>query len=332
MKRTLSKRETAQFCSQLKMLLSSGVPLLESLSIIKNIQKNKNYGQIIKRLSEGESLADSMREYFPSVAVSSIAGAERAGNLEGTLERLAKYYGEQAELGDKLKSSLVYPAFVIALCLLSLIVLFVFVLPGFRSLFNDLDAKLPPVTQMVINIGEVLPQALLFLSVSIVFLSAFRKTKRGAAVMDEMIIKTRFYSREQIIQSFRTLGSLLQGGVPIVEALRTTTEAINNQVFRKIMIKIKEAIENGEKLSQTISAYSIFPKEIVQMIAVGENSGKLAEMLLSVADFYEQEREVLIKRFTTLLEPALTLFVGVIVGVIALAMFLPMVNMISQLQ
>lgn len=335
-KKNLSKREIARFSNQLKMLLSSGVPLLKSLRIVNSISKHNKYEILAQRLSEGESLAVAMRGHFPPMVISSVAGAEKAGNLEEVLGRLAKYYEERAETEEKIKSSLLYPCFVIFLSLVSLIVIFMFVLPGFKEMFVDLETELPIFTQIIMGGGEFIlatwyiPFIVCFV-LGILFVR-FQKTDQGKFKIDSLLLQIRFLQREQVCQGFRTLGSLLGGGIPIVEAFKTTIDSIKNRAFKKIILEIKESVENGERLSEVFSRYRIFPQEAIQMISVGEGVGNLSDMLLSIADFYEKEREVFIKRFTSLLEPALTLFVGIIVGVIAISMFLPMINVISELQ
>ncbi len=335
-KRTLTKREIARFCGQLKMLLSSGVPLLESLRIVRNILRHKEYEDLIQHISEGESLAISMKGYFPTMVTSSVESAERVGNLEEVLGRLAIYYEDRAEIEEKIKSSLVYPTFVIILCALSVVVLFLFVLPGFKSLFLDLGAELPLLSRILIGLGDLFSQ-LWYIPVLTIFafaaaFSFYRRTEKGAFGIDRFFLRIRFISREYIIQGFRTLGSLLEGGISILEALKATADSSRNRAFQKIMVEVREAVENGEKLSRSLSKYRLFPQEAVQMVAVGENSGRLGEMLANIANFYEKEKELFIKRFTSMLEPILTLAVGVVVALIALAMFLPMVNMISKLQ
>ncbi len=330
------KQEVARFCSQLKMLLSSGVPLLESLRIVRDMSRDKKIEKIIERISEGESLAAAMQSQFPPMVVSSIEGAEKAGNLEEVLDKLAIHYEERAEVENRIKSALIYPCFVTILCLLSMLVLFLFVLPGFKTLFSDLGTELPLFSRIFIGIGDFLSRFwyVLFLIVlgAGTLLSRYRKTEQGALTLDKMFLQLKFFSYEQISNTFRTLGSLLEGGVAIVEALNTTIKSCKNKAFQKIIFEIKENVLNGERLSDSFSRHGLFPNEAIQMLAVGEGSGKLAEMLLGISNFYERERETFIKRFTTMLEPTLTLAVGLMVGIIAVAMFLPMMNMISTLQ
>lgn len=331
-KRCLTSREISRFCGQLKMLLASGVPLLEGLRIVKNISRRGEYESLIQKISEGGSLAGAMQNSFPPMVTSSIEGAEKAGNLEEVLSRLSKYYEDRAEVEEKIKSAMIYPCFVIILCLVCLIVLLFFVLPGFKTLFADLDAELPLFTQIIVNSGEAFSNYWhVPLSIIIAFclsISRFRNTRR----MHALILKIKFLRRGEVIQVFRSLGSLLAGGIPIIEALNTAYRSSRNKAVQNIIINVKEEIENGVRLSEALAQHKMFPKESVQMLSVGENSGKLAEMLLSISDFYEKERETAIKRFTTMLEPAMTLIVGLVVGVIAIAMFLPMISMISRLQ
>ncbi len=335
-KHNLTKREIARFCGQIRMLLSSGIPLIESMRIVSNISRRGEYNILIGRVSEGESLATAMEDYFPPMVVSSISGAQRAGNLEEVLERLSGYYEERAGIEEKIKSALVYPSFVISLSFLSLIVLFLFVLPGFKNLFLDMGSDLPLFTQIIMGLGDVFVKVwylpVLGLIIGRVSIACCRKTRQGELKIDGLLLKIRPIRVELIIQSFRTLGSLLRGGIPVVEALETAVNSVKNRAFQDVMFEIKRRIENGERLSEVLSEHKLFPKEAVQMISVGEGSGKLSEMLLSAAEFYEKEREVFIKRFTALLEPALTLFVGIIVGIIAMAVFLPMAGMISGLK
>ncbi|NQT30648.1 MAG: type II secretion system F family protein [Candidatus Saganbacteria bacterium] len=332
----LNKRQIASFCCQLKMLLAAGLPFLEALKVFQNISRQKGYEDIISKISHGHTIAQSMQELFPPIFISSIAGAQKAGNLEEVLGRLSKYYEDRAELEEKIRSALIYPVFVVVLCFCCLSLVCLFVLPGFKDLFKDLGTDLPLFTQIIVNAGDGLKKVWFIppiIGVALgIAVARYRRTEKGALVLDELFLKIKYFRREQIIHSFRTLGSLLAGGDPILGALRITAETNNNQAFRKILFEIRQAIEIGEQLSHILSCYKLFPKEVIQMVSVGENTGKLAEMLFSICSFYERQRELHIKRFTAMLEPALTLFIGIVVGIVALAVFLPMVNMISRLQ
>lgn len=333
---SFTKREIARFLGQLQMLLSAGVPLLSALQIIKNMTRRQFVDKVKESLSEGNSLGSSLQPYFPPLVISSLESAEQAGNQEEALERLSRYYEESAETEEKIKSALIYPAFVSALSLFSLLILFIFVLPGFKSLFADLDAELPLFSRIFIGAGESISRIWPLFFVGglggAAFLSRYRKSERGALATDKWLMGTKWFAREQIIHGFRVLGSLLKNGVSIREALDAVVRSSKNRYFSGLVSEVKNDIEEGESLSAAFSRHKLFPNEAVQMVSVGEGSGNLAEMLLSVAGFYEKEREVRLKRFTVMLEPILTLLVGAVVGLIVLAVFLPMMSVISKLQ
>ncbi|OGC25226.1 hypothetical protein A2291_03410 [candidate division WOR-1 bacterium RIFOXYB2_FULL_42_35] len=332
----LSKNQTARFCGQLQMLLVAGVPIFEALTIINNLFPNKGFEKVIQKISDGETLGIALKEILPSMVTSSIETAEQAGNLEAVLGRLQTYYENRAETEDKVKSALVYPVFVVGLCLLCIGVMFVVVLPGFKGLFADLNTELPLFSKIIMGMGDVFA-AFWYVPIMLGFVSStalvrYRKTEHGGLNFDSWLLKNKFYSRGQIIQTFRTLGAMLEGGIPIRQSLQSTSESTGNKAFQTIMFQIKSRIEDGERLSDILRAYNLFPNEAIQMLAVGENSGQLGQMLINIAQFYEKEREVAIKRFTSLLEPILTLIVGLVVGLVAVAMFLPMMSILSQIE
>lgn len=338
----MGKRETAYFCSQLKMLLASGIPLIEALSIVKDLKnKPKMIGRIeimIDKINDGYSFSEAARELLPQLAIGLIQAAERVGNLEETLGRLAKYYEEKAELDEKVVASLTYPCFVLALSLLSVMALVFFVLPGLKGLFADLGTELPLITSLILNSSDWLSTyGLCLVVLLVVFVALFFRMKRFRRQnIDELILRLpligKLARQELTIQGLGTLGALLSGGTPISEALVITANSSRNQIFKNLISQARAEVENGRKLSEALSESGFFPTETLQMLRVGENSGQLDEMLISTANFLAKGREHFIKRLTTLLEPALTLSVGVVVGFIVLAVFLPLVNMISSLQ
>lgn len=332
---SLSKRETSRFCSQLKMMLASGMPLLEALATIRMVSHKKfdrRLTLLIDMISEGHSLSEAAVGFLPALAIGSLQAAERAGNLEETLENLSKYYENKADLEEKFLGALVYPCFVLTLSLLSVLVLIFFVLPGLKGLFSDLGTELPFFTNVILGFSDFLSRFwLVFVGVPVATVW-FLKRRTSENFVLQMPLLGKLIRQELIIQGFGTLGALLNGGTPILEALAITADASRSAIFRKIVLRAREGVENGEKLSDELQKCSFFPKETIQMLRVGESSGRLAEMLLNIANFQAKEREGALKRFTTLLEPAMTLSVGLVVGFIVLAMFLPMINMISKLQ
>lgn len=338
-KRHLNKRQTARFCSQLKMMLTSGMPLLEALNVIKSLSKTKvGMETIIGKVMEGYSLSEAAANFLPPLAIGSLRAAERAGNLEETLARLAKYYEDKADLEEKFWGVLAYPVFVLILSLLSVIALIIFVIPGMKTIFADLGTEPPLITSLILSLADTLSQFWLIVLVATAasgfFL--FKTWKANPEKIEKIILKLplagKIVRQGLVIQGLGTLGSLLQSGTPINEALSITAKTSHSRVFNKIITEAQERVVNGERLADGLEESHFFPAEGISMVRVGENSGKLAEMLINVADFQAKEREHSLKKFTTLLEPAMTLTVGIVVGFVVLAMFLPLVNMISTLQ
>ncbi len=337
-----NKRQTARFCSQLNSLLSSGMPLLDALQVIRGLMpkadKKGHLESIINRVMEGHQLSEATVGLLPLMARGSFRAAERAGNLEEVLAQLAKYYESLAELEEKLKGAMVYPCFVLILCLLVVLVLIFFILPGFNGLFADLGAELPMLTSVVLNFSDLLSQYWLVIVIAAAAMSilTFKAWKKRPEKFEKIILRAPLLGNllrsEIVIQCFGTLGALLNGGTPVIEALTITAVSAHSPSLKSILFEARGKVENGVRISEALEECRFFPPEAIQMLKVGEGSGQLADMLLSAADFQAKEREVFLKRFTALLEPAMTLIVGVVVGFIVLAMFLPIVNMVSSLQ
>jgi len=335
----LNKRGTARLCSQLKMLLGSGVPLLEALGIIKGLIPPKNGGRIsavIEKINQGHSLSEATADWLPPLATGSIRAAERSGELETTLGTLAKYFEEKAELEERLIGSLIYPVFVLMLCLFSVLALIFLVMPGLKSVFNDLGADLPPLTSAILGLSDLFSRYGIALALVIVVLGGiiFRQLERGG--WEKQLIKIplirKLFFQEMIIHGFGTLGALLNSGLSMMEALTVTANSSRNRIFKQVILQAQAGIENGGKLSDSLGEGQYFPAETVQMLRIGEDAGKLAAMLINIAHFQSKERESAIKRITTLFEPVMTLSVGVVVGVVVMSLFLPLISMISNIK
>ncbi|MFA6549195.1 MAG: type II secretion system F family protein [Candidatus Margulisiibacteriota bacterium] len=321
----LSKHAISRYCGQLKLLLASGIPLVSALEIAsQSFPAKYNLKIVLEKVAEGFSFSEAMCSVFPPQVCGVVAGAERAGNLEAALGQLAVYYEQQAGVEEKVKTALVYPVFVVVLSLCAIGILSFMVLPGFEAMFADLGGGVPTPTVVIIAFFKILP--LLLLVAVIAGMVFWRRMDDG------FLLRFNFYRNSQLINAFGMLGSLLQGGVPLLEAMGMVESTTANRRFKQIVSVVKMGVTQGEKMSASLASHPVFPGQVVQMVMVGENAGQLPEILLGIAEFYEKEREVMIKRFVSLLEPALTLIVGLVVGVVVLAMFLPMLNMISRLQ
>ncbi|MFA4844271.1 MAG: type II secretion system F family protein [Candidatus Margulisiibacteriota bacterium] len=332
-KRTLNKRQTAYFCSQLKMLLSSGVPLLSALSIASKAGKKKFYNmmpEVIEKLNNGLMLSEALVNYLPILAASSIKVGESNGSLEDALGQLAKYYEERAEIEEKLISALVYPAFIFCLSLVCLIGLAVFVLPGLSGVFADIGGELPLITRIILGSADLFAQLFPILIIG-GLLASLVVWRRKADVASRLPFVGSIMKQEEIIQGLGTIGALLNTGTPIDKALQVAAETSRGRAFRSTILAARDKVINGEKLSSVLAAGQFFPPEMTDMLKVGENSGRLAEMFLSVSHYQAREREMSLKRLTALIEPVMTLSVGLFVGLVVMGIFLPLMNMISAL-
>jgi len=323
----LNNRRVAEFCSQMKLLLTAGTPLVAALNILTGMPLYKResirWQSVIEKINEGNPLSEALGGLLPPLVLSSIRSAERAGNLEATLDQLAKFYQGRAELEEKLKGALIYPCFVAGISVVVMAGIFLFILPGFSDLFADLGTDLPWFTKLLIRLGD-----LWYIFPLVMLLGAIAVKHRFASLP----IVSHLYRQEQIIQGLGSLGALLQGGVPLVEALEAVARSTRNTRFQCLIERALSGVQNGEPVSRALAANGYFPGSTIQMIRVGESSGRLAEMLLSVADFHAREREEYLKRLASLAEPALTLLVGAVVAFVVIALFLPLTNMVSTLQ
>lgn len=334
----LNKRETAAFCSQLKLLLTAGMPLLEALTVIKGLPQNKKrrleVKAVVEQLNSGRSLSEAASGLLPGLACGSLAAAERSGNLEENLGRLAAHYAGKADLDEKLAGALVYPVFVLCLSLISVLVLIVFVIPGMRELLAGLETELPPLTSFVLGLSDAWP-VLICLPLILIAGAVHFKRKDPAAV-EKLFFRAPFlcqlYRQELVIQTCGTLGALLKGGTPIIEAVGIAGNSLASPSMKRALAEAGEGLANGEKLSGVLARHRQFPASVVQMLEIGENTGQLDQMLTEIARFQAGEREALLKRCVSLIEPGLTLAVGLLVGVVVLALFLPLVNLVSSLQ
>lgn len=337
----LNKRQTACFCSQCKMLLDSGMALLPALQVALSMEGNKKSREkmveMANKIAEGYAFSDAADGFIPPLALGSLRAAERAGNFEEILGQLAEYYEQKADMEEKVIGALAYPCFVLILSMLSVLVLVLFVLPGIKSLFVDMGAELPLFSRMVLGLSDGIScswPAIIFI-ITTGGLVLFRLGRAHPERLEKIALQTPFLGKliqqELVIQGFGTLGALLNGGAPIVEALTITAHSSRSSIFKKTIFSVKDGVENGESLSEQFKKSGFFAQEAIQMLKVGESSGRLGEMLSNVSRFQSRERELTLKRFTSLLEPVMTLSVGLVVGVVILAMFLPMINMISVL-
>jgi|GEM_PF-1684341 type IV pilus assembly protein PilC len=337
MTKNLTKQEVARFCGQLKLLLASGAPLVQALQITKRLAKEtKHYDQMIEKIVSGHSLGEAFKDFFPPLVINSLQSAEQAGNLEEVLDYLTKHYELEAEIEARIKSVLVYPIFVIILSIIALLVLVIFVLPGFKSLLGEMGGELPILTRIMIGVGEGLARfwylpLVIILPIKPVY-QKIRQDERWLKKIDHHLSRVAFLKQIEVMGALRSLGALIKAGVNINRALQTVTNTVRNYVLKQKFVMISQRIENGEPLHHSLEQEQLLPASLCRIVEIGEQTGQLAEVLLGLANYHDQEKERQIKRFTSLLEPILTVVVGLFVALIALSLFMPMTTMLAKLQ
>jgi general secretion pathway protein F len=336
-KRKINQQQLLQFTRELATLLAAGLPLDRSLSILGGLVEGGELSKVVQSLVEavraGKSLAVSMGEHpdvFPRIYVNMIRAGEAGGIMEGVLRYLAEYQESTLALKEDIKSALIYPAFLGSAAGLSLIVLFLFVIPRFSTIFKSVGKSLPWITQMVIGLSQVLTQygwlillALVSLACAAVF---YVRSPEGRAEWDRLCL--RAWLLGDLVRKFetarfaRTLSALIKGGVPLLEALGTVQGVVGNRLLARAISQVQSRVREGKGMARPLSESGLFPSLALNMIAVGEETGKLDGMLAEVANYYDQEVKRATKRLTALLEPALILGMGLIIGVVVVSMLL----------
>jgi type IV pilus assembly protein PilC len=288
----------------------------------------------------GATLAAALQKHpriFDNMYVNLVVAAEEAGTLDVILSRLATHIEKMEELKKKIKSALVYPAMIVTVAIGVTIILLVFVIPVFEKLYAGIGQSLPLPTQIVIGISNIFKSYLpVFIGIVIILTIALRryqKTEKGRFRIDTFLLKLPIFGelfRKVAVARFaRTLGTLVTSGVPILEALNIVAGAAGNKVVEEAILKSRTSISEGQTISEPLAASNVFPMMVTQMIAVGETTGALELMLNKIADFYEAEVDVAVATLSSMLEPVIMVFLGVIVGGLVIAMYLPIFKMAS---
>ncbi|ADU96958.1 type II secretion system F family protein [Thermovibrio ammonificans] len=335
------------FTRQLHAMIHAGIPLVQALRIIKEQLPNRRLRQIVEEIAsfieEGGKFSTAISRYrdiFGDLYISMVRAAEEAGTLEETLKRLADYLEKVEKLRGKVKSALFYPVFVFIVAMLIVTGILVFVIPTFEQLYADMGGELPALTQMVIKVSNWVRDyagwIVLFIVVFIIGFVQLRRLEKFRYLTDLLLLKLPIFGElvlKSSIASFaRTLASMIASGINILNALSISAETANNEVIRKAIEDVRSQVEKGVSLSQALAKHSIFPPMLVNMVAIGEQAGNLDEMLSKVADFYEEEVDRTVDGLTSLIEPLMIVFIGSIIGVIIVALYLPIFNIASLIK
>jgi type IV pilus assembly protein PilC len=334
----VSLKDILIFTRQLYAMVHAGIPLVQALKIIGEQVSNKRLKKIVEEIASSieaggkfSTALSRYRDVFGNLYISMIRAAEEAGTLEETLKRLADYLEKIEKLRGKVKSALFYPVFVLIIATIIVTGILIFVIPTFQQLYEDLGGELPLLTQMVIKASQILRDYIGWVTLGlVVFIVAFvqaRKVKRFKYLTDMLLLKMPIFGplilKSSIANFARTLGSMISSGINILDALEIAAETANNEVIKEAILDVKAQVERGVSLSRAMVKHSIFPPMLVNMVAIGEEAGNLDEMLMKVADFYEEEVDRTVDGLTSLIEPLMMVFIGGIIGFIIIAMYLP---------
>jgi type IV pilus assembly protein PilC len=342
----IKSKDIAIFTRQFSVMIDAGLPLVQCLDILGQQQENKGFQKVILQVRQdvegGSSLAEAMRKHpqaFDDLYVNMVAAGEAGGILDTILQRLAAYIEKTVKLKAQVKSALVYPVAVIAVAVIVVYVILWKVIPVFASLFEGLGASLPFLTQIVVGISNFIGRFwwLIFILVGggIFALRQYYQTDQGRYQVDRLLLRTPVIGvllRKIAVARFcRTLGTLLASGVAILESLEITARTSGNKVIEEAIFQVRKEVEEGKSLAEPLAKTNQFPPMVCQMIGVGEQTGAMDTMLNKVADFYEDEVDTAVAGMMSLLEPIIISFLGVVIGVIVVAMYLPMFQLISQI-
>ncbi|MEO0137033.1 MAG: type II secretion system F family protein [candidate division WOR-3 bacterium] len=342
----ISKRALAVFTRQFATMLNAGLPLLNCLEILAKQTESTGLKRVLDEVRTdvegGLSLADALRRQpkaFDNLYVNMVESGETGGALDTILQRLATYLEKTVALQRKIRGAMIYPIIITIVAVGAIAVLLIFVIPVFAKMYEGVGRELPAMTQLVINISNFMKIAALPILIGLVLLFTiirrWHKTESGARALDPLFLKLPILGdliRKQAIARFsRTLSTLLSSGVPIIDALEITAKSAGNWVIEDAILKARVSIKGGENIADPLSKTAVFPPMVTQMIAIGEASGGLDDMLAKVADFYDAEVDQAVENLTNALEPVIMVFLGGAVGFIVISMYLPIFQLASTI-
>ena len=331
--------DIAIFSRQLSTMLAAGIPLVQAFEIVANGNEKAAMQRLILEIKAdvegGTSLHESLGKhplYFDDLYVNLVEAGEQAGALESLLDKVATYKEKTEALKKKVKKALFYPAAVLVVAVIVTVVLLLFVIPQFESLYKGFGADLPAFTQAVINLSRFLQHNGIFIGIALGFVGyAFFYFKKRSRAMREFLDRLSLkipiigpiLNKAAIARYARTLSTMFSAGVPLVEALDSVAGATGNIVYEKAVLRMRDEVSTGQRLQRSMENTGLFPNMVNQMIAVGEESGSLDEMSAKVATFYEAEVDNAVDAMSSLLEPLIMVILGVLVGGLVIAMYLP---------
>jgi len=340
----VSEKDITIFFRQLSTMINAGVPLVQAFELAEKGSSNKALVKLLKdlrnELEGGVPLGETLRKFpndFDTLSCALVQAGEQGGILDSILLRLCEYREKAQALKAKIKSAMVYPIAIVSVAFIVTAVWMIFVIPVFGSMFADFGAELPVPTQVAITMSNAFVEywyVVVFVPIAIITgIKQTYKTKAGHYQLDQLLLKMPILGdvlrKASVARFCRTFSTLTAAGVPVLESLNTVAETSGNVVVEEAILNAKESITQGQTLSAPLTASGIFPRMVTQMINIGEETGSMEEMLSKIADFYEQEVDTAVDNMTALMEPFIMAFLGIVIGGLVIAMYLPIFKMAS---
>src|SRR5215210_3176138 len=340
-------RDIVIFTRQFATMINAGLPLVQSLTILASQTENKTLQEVTKAVvhdvESGNTLADAFSKHpkaFADLYVNMVAAGEAGGILDTILLRLATFLEKSDALIRKVKGAMVYPAVIFSVAIIAIAVLLIFVIPTFQSMFASVNMELPLPTRFVIGLSKLLIgywwAFIAGITGAVMGLKKYYATTSGQRRIDGLLLRAPVLGdilRKSAVSRFtRTLGTLISSGVSILDGLEITAKTAGNMVVHDAVMDSRQSIAGGETISAPLAKSQVFPPMVISMIAVGEQTGGLDEMLTKIADFYDEEVDAAVSALLSLLEPVMIVFLGVVVGGMVVAMYLPIFDMINAVQ
>jgi type IV pilus assembly protein PilC len=338
----VKERDVILFARQFSTMIDAGLPIIQCLDILYSQQNNATFKKMLKEIKEsvegGATLAEALKKFpkqFDSLFVNMIAAGEAGGILDGILRRLAAYMEKAAKLKAQVKGAMTYPIVTLVIAVVVLAVILVFVIPVFEEMFADFGGELPVPTQIVVAMSDMAKSKIVYIIIGLfLFIVAFKKiygTEKGREMVDNLLLKIPIFGdllRKVAVAKFtRTMGTMLASGVAILEALDIVAKTAGNKTVEKAIYSVRKGIAEGRTMADPLAQSGVFPSMVCQMISVGESTGALDAMLGKIADFYDEEVDQAVENLTALIEPFMLVFLGVTIGGLVIAMYLPIFKM-----
>jgi len=340
----IKDKDIAVFTRQFATMIDAGLPLVQCLEVLASQQEKKPFRKTLTEIRQdvegGSTFAAALKKHpkvFGELYANMVEAGEAGGILDTILNRLAGYIEKAMNLKKKIKSAMIYPSTIVTVAIIVVIFLLIFVIPTFKSMFEGFGATLPLPTRIVLAASRLV-RAYFFIGLgaaiaAVVGLRVYYRSPSGKKVIDTLLLKAPVFGplikKVAVAKFTRTLGTLISSGVAILEGLEITAKTAGNKVVEEAVLKTRASVIEGKTIADPLKSSGVFPPMVVQMIAVGEQTGALDAMLQKIADFYDEEVDTTVANLTSLLEPMLMVFLGVVIGGVVIAMYLPIFKLIT---